>query len=202
MNRALAILAPAFLVIIAACKKTPTPGATSLEAAGWGVYEDDWIRISYPPNSEVMGADTGKQDPNNPMFAVIPPTAIPNTSQGGLAIQLDTKTKGMLLRDALRSEIQEETNKGGILLSGPKDFKVLNGRCLGAVIISAGDLCKNEQGTCYTPVYTGQCDDAAGRRIRAFSVLSRSHSKNALGPEAQREAATYERIMNTLEFKK
>ncbi|MBI3298411.1 MAG: hypothetical protein HYZ75_09630 [Elusimicrobia bacterium] len=207
MKRAPSCLAVAAL-LLAACKIESAPPAAPTGAAGWQTYEDDWIKASYPTGSQVVGAVDGRQDPAHPSLAIIPPPTVPGTVHGGLAIQLDGKNKGMILRDAIQSELRPDLEKGGLLLVGPKEFDVVNGRCLGALIISsAGDPCPdrapfNGQGTCYTPFYKTQCDDAAGRRLEALSILSLGRAPNGLDPDAKREAAVYERIMNSLEFKK
>lgn len=171
-------------------------------ADGWTTYEDDWFRVSYPVGSEVAGAESGRQDPKSPMFGVIPPGGVEFGVNGAFTLQLDTKSKGMLLRDAIESERKGKPEDRRVALTSPAEVKVKNGRCLMAAYTWPFDRCEKDQGSCYAASIATLCDDFAGRRYRASTVLSRGRDPKAMSADAQKQAATYERILRSLEFKK
>lgn len=206
MLRPLALIA--VLGPLAACGKPAstasapdTAPAAPQTAKGWLIYEDNWIRVAYPEGSEVAGAPDGKQDLNSPTFGVVPPKA-GDQFMGAFTLQLDSKTKGMLLRDAIQSEIKSTVVTTKRVLAPPRDVKVGNGRCLSSLVTWPFDRCPKDQGTCYSAAIKTLCDDYAGRRYLATTMLSRGTDPNRLSPQAQQEAAVYERILRSLEFKK
>ncbi|TPW20356.1 MAG: hypothetical protein FD126_1767 [Elusimicrobia bacterium] len=202
-------LACALLVLLSACNNSSTPSSsvaspaeTSQLAPGWKTYEDDWFRLNYPETSIVAGAKDGKQNPEFPKFAAIPKSEDPGGGFGAFTLQFDVKSKGMLLRDAILSEMSARTKNNGTLLSPAKEVKVGNGRCMSAVASRQLDRCPKDQGSCYSASIVTVCEDYAGRRYSANSLLSHSFDPKQLSPQAQQEAAVYERILRSLEFKK
>lgn len=197
----IAILTAAFI----ACSKSPNPTAhstvTGTTPNGWLVYEDDMFKTAYPPQSLLEGANEGKQNPKNVYLSIIPP---PHNQGGvgGFHLMPDSVTKNMLLRDALQSDIMRFKGTTGSLIAGPKDVPVKNGRCISALVVTPADNCPKNAGSCYSPLYLTQCDGPDGTRYNAHTGLSVGQSRSALAPQAQQEAATYERILRSLEFKK
>ncbi|TBR24482.1 hypothetical protein EPO15_03945 [bacterium] len=170
---------------------------------GWQTFEDDWFRVSYPEGSDVGGGPEGKQNPEFPTLAVVPPTTkAGKTFSGAFTLQFEKRTNGMLLRDAIQSEVQSGLKARGVLLSGIREIQVKNGKCMSAAINRPTEGCPKDSGTCYAPAILTLCDDTAGRRFNATSILSISANPSALSSLAQQEAETYERILRSLEFKK
>lgn len=191
------------LFTLVACGKAPNPPAVGKEQADdWLTYEDDMFRAKYPPNSEVFGAKDSKQDPSKPSFGIIPPPAAGNSFIGAFTLQPDTASKGMLLRDGVEAAIKKTKGERGIVLSPPKEISVANGRCLGTIVITPTTNCEKGTGSCFSPIFPMLCDGQNGARYTASTVLSSSASRDRLSPQAQQEAATYERILRSLEFKK
>lgn len=178
-----------------------TPDSSQTLPAGWKIYEDDWIKVAYPEGSEIAGAPNGAQETNRPMFGVIPPGA-GGGLDGTFSIQLDPVTKGMLLRDAIQTAVKGKGPEPQLVIAPPVDIRVGNGKCMTAVVTWRFDYCPKNQGACYSASVITLCDDFAGRRYTASTVLSRGSDPRSLSPAAQREAATYERILRSLEFKK
>ena len=199
-----ATLSAFVLLTLVACGKAPNPSTATQESQsdGWLTYEDDMFRAKYPPNSEVFGAKDSKQDPANPSFGIIPPPAAGNTVIGAFTIQPDKSSQGMLLRDGVEAAIRKAKGERGIVLSPPKEIGVANGRCLGAIVITPTTSCEKGTGSCFSPIFSMLCDGQNGARYTASTVLSSSASRDRLSPQAQQEAATYERILRSLEFKK
>lgn len=202
-------LPAALLLLQSSCGKPSAPSSELADASkasqlptGWNTYEDDWFRISYPEGSDVGGAQNGKQNPKFPTLAAIPKSAEPGGGFGAFTLQFDVKTNGMLLRDALQSQIAHHTKPRGALLVPPREVKVGNGKCMSAVASWPFDNCPNGQGSCFSASILTVCDDFAGRRYTANSLLSRGKNPQQLSPQAQQEAAVYERILRSLEFKK
>lgn len=196
----------AILLLFAGCgKHTTAATSTALPRnpgiRGWLVYEDDVFRVEYPPGSEVAGAVNGKQDAKRPMLGIVPPPAAGRSMYGALSLQPDSRTVGMLLRDALESKVRDLTKSRGTVITGPQEFKVTNGKCLGAIVLAPIDSCPKNHGSCFGSFYKTQCDAADGRRYDASTVMSDSTSESSLSPEAQMEAETYERMLNSLTFK-
>lgn len=196
------------LVTIVGCNKSPEQAVKAAAESsvasiqdGWQAYEDDWIRIRYPQNTDIGGAEAGKQNPAAPTFAAVPKTNNGDVA-GAFTLQLDPKTKGMLLRDAIQSEVTSRINPRGVVLAAPREVKVGNGKCLSAVVTTPSEHCAKGTGSCHIPFYLTLCDGPDGRRYTATTMLSTSQNPNALSPQAQQQAATYERILRSLEFKK
>lgn len=179
----------------------PAPASSQAIPPGWKIYEDDWIKVSYPEGSEVAGAPNGVQEANRPMFGVVPPGA-GGGIDGTFSLQLDPTTKGMLLRDAIQTGLKGKGPEPQFVIAPPVDVKVGNGKCLTARVTRRFDNCPKNQGACYSASVITLCDDFAGRRYTASTVLSRGNDPRSLSPAAQREAAIYERILRSLEFKK
>ncbi len=200
-------LFPLVVLLFPACAKGPgagpvKPTATAQPAeAGWLVYEDDWVRAAYPPGSDVVGAEGGRQNRENPNLIIVPPPEAGKTVIGGVAIQLHPRTKGMLLRDAIHSEVQLAANARAAVLSGPKAMNVKNARCMGVLINAPSDYCPVGGGKCFLPTYRTLCDGPDGRRYDIMSVLTKGGRLDALAPVAQQQAALYDRILASLEFK-
>lgn len=196
------------IALFAACARpaseSTTKAAPDKEAlTGWQTFEDDWFRISYPEGSDVGGGPEGKQNPEFPTLAVVPPaTKAGKTFSGAFTLQFERRTNGMLLRDAIQSEVQSGLKERGLLLSSIREIKVKNGKCMSAAINRPTEGCPKDSGSCYAPAILTLCDDAAGRRFNATSILSIGSSPSALSSQAQQEAAMYERILRSLEFKK
>lgn len=167
----------------------------------WQVFEDDWFKVSYPSGSDVGGGPDGKQDPKFPTLAVVPPTA-GDKIHGAFTLQFEKRTAGMLLRDAIQSEVESGIEPRGVMVSAPREIKVSNGKCMSAIVSAPFDRCPKDSGNCFSPTIYTLCDDVAGRRFTAMTMLSRGKDIKALSPQAQQEAATYERILRSLEFKK
>lgn len=173
----------------------------SSETDGWLVYEDDVFKTIYPPQSELSGARDGKQDPKNVYLSIVPPPH-DQGGIGGFHLLPDGMTKNMLLRDALQSDIARFKGDKGLLIAGPKDVTVGNGRCITALVVAPADSCPKNAGSCYSPLYVTQCDGPNGARYNAHTALSAGPARNALSPRAQTEARVYELILRSLEFKK
>lgn len=169
---------------------------------GWPIYEDNLFRVAYPPNSEIAGAPEGKQDPLNPSLGVVPPPAAGSSVIGGFFLQPDRTSKGMLLRDGIEAELRKAKGDRGVVLAPAKEISVGNGRCLGSIVIIPTTNCAKNSGSCFAPVFSVLCDGPNGSRYTAGTVLSSSANRDRLSPQAQQEAATYERILRSLEFKK
>lgn len=190
------------LAFAAACSKTPNSQTNKSGAIeGWPLYEDDVFRVNYPPNSEIVGVTGNKQDPSSPTLGVIPPAAGKSVI-GGFFLQLDTNSKGMLLRDGIEAEIKRTKGDRGVVLAPPKEIPVSNGRCLGTIVVSPTTNCEKGAGSCFAPIFAMLCDGPNGARYTAGTVLSSGSSRDSMSPQAQQEAATYERILRSLEFKK
>lgn len=192
------------VLALAACGKSPEVSSqpTSQKANdSWQSYEDAWIKVSYPPGSELVGAPGEKQDLKNPQFGVVPPESEFGV-HGAFTLQLDSKTKGMLLRDAMQSEMNSKKELRANVLTSAKEIKVENGRCLVSALTWPFDRCPKDEGQCFAASLITLCDDFAGQRYSATTMLSRSKAASALSPKAQQQAATYERILRSLEFKK
>jgi hypothetical protein len=149
----------------------------------------------------VAGAKDGKQDAKNPMFGVIPPDAEFGV-HGAFTLQLDRKSQGMLIRDAIEAELRGKESERRTVLNTPTEIRIKNGRCLSAAYSWPFDHCEKNEGTCYASSIATVCDDYAGRRYTASTVLSRGKDPKVFSPKAQQQAATYERILRSLEFKK
>lgn len=198
----------ALLGVISGCGKAPSsPSARVADqresgaAPGWLVYEDDWFRVAYPEGSEIGGTLDGKQVPESPTFFVIPPAAEYGI-RGAFTIQFDRKTRGMLLRDAIALEISGKAGEHKRIVAPPREVKVKNGRCLSAGTTELLEGCGENRGSCYLAQIVTLCDDSAGRRYTATTVLSDSTEPGSLSPRAREQAALYERILRSLEFKK
>lgn len=204
MKRLLAL--PLFASLALSCGKPQTTSNTSetspgsAVAEGWKTYEDDWFVIHYPEGSDVGGAVDGKQNPKFPTLAVVPKTAGEGVF-GAFTLQFDPQTRGMLLRDAIQSSINSKIKPRGTLVSPPREIKVSNGKCLSAMASAPFDRCPKDQGSCFSAYILTVCDDQAGRRYTADTMLSRGTNANAFSSKAQQEAAIYERILRSLEFK-
>ena len=198
----------AAVVILQACAKSPdstssvTQTASKTSTDGWLTYEDDMFKAQYPPGSQVTGASNGIQNQKHPMLFLVPPPHANLTGIGGLMLQPDTVTKNMLLRDALQSDILRYKKERGAVLMPPRDIPVTNGRCISAVITSPAEFCPKGTGSCFAGGFLTQCDGPNGARYNAHTALSVGPSRDALSPQAQKEAATYERMLRSLEFKK
>lgn len=197
----------ALIAAFSACgKPSAGPAAASPDAETapkqvWKTYEDDWIRVQYPEKSDVGGAENGRQSKTFPTFAAVPQS--PSGSVlGAFTLQLDPKTKGILLRDAIQTEISSHIKPRGALLFGPRDIKIGNGKCLNALVTAPSEFCSKGEGSCHTPYFLTLCDGPDGRRYTATTLLSTTRDPNSLSPQAQQEAAVYERILRSLEFKK
>lgn len=203
--RRLAFLFPISLFLTACgnSSSSAVPQANSPSAAqdGWGIYEDDWFRVQYPAGSDVAGGAEGKQNPDFPTLAVVPPSSKQNTF-GAFTLQFDSATKGMLLRDAIEASVKKAISPRGAILVHPQEVKVANGKCLTGVASRPDEHCPKGTGSCFTPFIVTVCDDKAGRRYTADTLLSMGKDPKALSPQAQQEAAVYERILRSLEFKK
>lgn len=195
------------LFVTSACGRSSPPASSENRPksdssdSGWLTYEDDWIKVRYPENSDISKAENGKQDKNFPTFAAVPKTAGGGVF-GAFTLQPDTVTKGMLLRDAIQSEVSTHIKPRGSILTPPREIKVGNGKCLSAIVTSPAERCEKGTGTCHTPFFLTLCDGPDGRRYTATTLLSSTRDPNTLPIQAQQEAATYERILRSLEFKK
>lgn len=178
-----------------------TSTANNPQPDNWLIFEDDWFRIAYPAGSDVGGGPDGKQDPKFPTLAVVPPTA-GGGIHGAFTLQFEKRTTGMLLRDAIQSEVESGLKNRGMVLSAPREIKVSNGKCMSAVTSRPFDHCPKDSGNCYASTIHTLCDDGAGRRFTAMTLLSVGPNQKGLTAQAQQEAATYERILRSLEFKK
>lgn len=187
---------------LACAKKADSQSGKNPDSDGWVVYEDDMFRVAYPPNSEVVGTTGNKQDPAAPSLAIIPPPAAGKSVIGAFVLQLDKDSKGMLLRDGIEAELKRSKANRGVVIGPPKEVSVVNGRCLGALVISPTSNCEKGHGSCFAPIFSTLCDGPSGKRFTASTVLSSGPSRDSLSPQAQREAVTYERILRSLEFKK
>lgn len=197
------LLLATLLSVTLGCSKGPSPQANQTSVPdGWAQYEDDMFRVSYPPNSEIVGVTGNKQNPSSPSLGVIPPPAAGKTVIGGFFLQLDTTSKGMLLRDGIEAELKRTKGDRGVVLSPPKEIPVANGRCLGTIVITPTSNCEKNAGSCFAPVFSMLCDAQNGARYTAGTVLSNGQTRDQLSPQAQQEAAVYERILRSLEFKK
>lgn len=202
--RNLFALLPALLLVLACGKPAPVASAQSSKAEipeGWAAYEDDWFKVHYPAGSDVGGGPAGKQNPEFPVLGIVPPSSKEDTF-GTFALQPDTVTRGMLLRDAIESEMKKQVTPRGSILLPAREFKVGNGKCLSGITSRPGTNCPKGSGSCYSPVVVTVCDDFSGRRYNIDSPLSGSQDPKGLSPKAQQEAAVYERILRSLEFKK
>lgn len=203
------LVIPALLLFQSSCKPVATPTTAVAEArkerqlpADWKTYEDDWFRINHPPDSYIGGAKNGKQNPKFPTFAAIPRSEEPGGGLGAFTLQFDVQTNGMMLRDAIQFKMSAYTKDKGTLLTPAREIKVGNGRCMSAVASRPEDRCPKDQGSCYSASILTLCEDFAGRRYLADSILSHGNDPKQLSAPAQQEAATYERILRSLEFKK
>lgn len=203
------LVIPGLLLFQSSCKPAATPTSTVTEArkesqlpSDWKTYEDDWFRINHPPDSYIGGAKNGKQNPQFPTFAAIPKSEDPGGGLGAFTIQFDVQTNGMLLRDAIQFKMSAHTKEQGTLLTPAREITVGNGRCMSAVASLPQDRCPKNQGSCYSASILTVCEDYAGRRYSANSILSHGNDPKRLSPQAQQEAAVYERILRSLEFKK
>lgn len=160
------------------------------------------FRVAYPPKSDVAGAEGGRQDPRNPTLGIVPPPAAGNSVIGGFVIQVDKASQGMLLRDGIEAYLKRDRVEREFTLSPIREVMVGNGRCLGTTVISPSRNCRKDAGSCYASVVHFLCDGPNGARYATFSVLSTGPSPDKLSPQAQQEAAIYERMLRSLEFKK
>jgi len=199
----------AAVFILQACAKSPDSTSSSTQAVskaapadGWLTYEDDMFKAQYPPGSQVTGANNGKQDPKHLVLFIVPLPHAHLTGTGGLMLQLDRITKNMLLRDALQSDILRYRRERGAMLMPPRDIPVKNGRCISALVTAQAEFCPKNTGSCFAPLMLTQCDGPNGARYNANCALSVGPSMDVLSPQAQKEAATYERMLRSLEFKK
>lgn len=166
------------------------------------IYEDDMFRVAYPPNSDVAGAEGGRQDPNNPTLGIVPPPAAGNSVVGAFVLRFDKASHGMLLRDGIAAEINRDRDKRQVILGPVRETVVGNGRCLSTIVISQERYCAKDAGSCYAPVASVLCDGPNGTRYSVGTVFSVGPSPDRLSPKAQQEAVVYERILRSLEFKK
>ena len=180
----------------------PAKEASAPHVDDWLTYEDDMFKAQYPPGSDVSGKFRGKQDPANIHLFIVPLPHARLTGTGGLMLQRDKITKNMLLRDALQSDIIRYKKERGALLIAPRDVPVKNGRCISALITAPAQFCPKNTGSCFAPFRLTQCDGPNGERYNANTFFSVGPSRDALSPQAQKEAATYERMLRSLEFKK
>lgn len=205
MKRSVALLAMALSA--SSCGKpaespvASTAAPSPVVGQGWNSFEDDWFKVSYPPGSAVTTTEDGKQNPAFPVLAVIPPEAT-NGLAGAFTLQFEKVYTGMLLRDAIQSAVDKSMKSRGKLLIAPREIKVGNGRCMTAMVANPQESCPKDGGNCYFPTLHTLCDDATGRRFTATTLLATGKDPGALSPKAQQEAAVYERILRTLEFKK
>ncbi|TPW20358.1 MAG: hypothetical protein FD126_1769 [Elusimicrobia bacterium] len=179
----------------------PLVGQPSSADAGWKTFEDDWFKVSYPPGSAVTTTEDGKQNPASPVLAVIPPDAS-NGLAGAFTLQFEKVYTGMLLRDAIQSALGKKMNSRGTMLLAPREIKVVNGRCMTTMVVNPQEHCPKDSGNCFYPTVLTLCDDQAGRRFTAMTMLATGNNPGALSQKAQQEAAAYERILRSLEFKK
>lgn len=196
-------------LLLSACGKTGVDAGTAANSSeskdGWTVYEDEIFRLEKPPKSEIFGPVDGKHDANNPGLS-IEPAESEKTVIGAVAIQTERRYAGMLLRDAAASDAEDFAKKGGALLA-KSQVAAKNGKCIGGVLRNPPQACPAvhfdpTHGTCYSSVYRSFCDDPKGNRWEVVMLMPSNTAKDALSPRARQQAAVYERILRSLEFKK
>lgn len=187
-------------LLLAACAKKEAPAPAAAPPGGWLTFESGWVRLSYPPGSEV--AEAGDEG-----VVVTPEPARPDRMDGAVAIGPERKYKDLLLRDALESQVRLFASKGGGSFGGPRAFKVPNANCLGASMLTARGRCPEGSayrgvGTCWTPTTFIFCDAKDGKRYEISTVLGLTNTKASLSEAGRRQSEVFERIVSTVEFKK
>lgn len=189
------------LLCCAACKRQQGAGPSERPAAalddGWTAFEDAHFRLAVPPGQMVKTGPQSDADPT-PTFA----TSKGQERVGAFRFLRYEPRSDLPPRDAAELELKDYVSDGGRLLAGVHAVPMKTGRCAAFTAVSGGKDCHGAfQGACSQHYFLAYCDGPDKKRYIFIGDLGATGSVEQRPPGFAENAAAFERVLRSIEFK-
>lgn len=195
-----AILALAWLPAVAAGCKRPSPAPVKAVASpedssdGWTAYADSEFAVAVPPRLKV------NNDVATPGFAIALKTGMGSTGEA-VFMRYDSRAD-LLVRDAAEFELRDYIAGGGKALASVRRVAMKSGDCAAFSAVSSGrDCATSAPGRCNQHHFLAYCDGPDKKRYIFIGDLGATDSVDRRPPGFAENAAAFERVLRSIEFK-
>jgi hypothetical protein len=189
------------LLCCAACKRQQGAGSSERPAAapddGWTTFEDAHFRLAVPQGQTVKTGRQSDADPA-PTFS----TFKGQERAGTLSFLRYDPRSDLPVRDAAELELKDYVSEGGRVLAGVRAVPMKTGRCAAFAAVSDGVGCQAVfQGACSQHYFLAHCDGPDKKRYIFIGDLGATDSVDRRPPGFAENAAAFERVLRSIEFK-
>lgn len=194
-----ALVALAAVISASACRRPQGTVAADSDSHparssdGWSVHDDAEFRLSVPPSFKVLG-NTASEG-----FALVHSSV--RDPKGEATFGPYSQRADILIRDAAELELKDYVSGGGKVLAGVRVIPTRGGSCAVFTAVSGQD-CREATGTlCGLHHTLGYCDSPKGKRYIFIGDLGATGSVDQRPPGFAKNAANFERVLRSIEFK-